>query len=245
MNDDITFIIPNRDGKNIDFVLMQLHKFYPDSKYIVITQNDDKPFVRGQLFNIAYNYVDTKYMCFIDNDIFFTKPIDLIGIYNKLNCIALQPFTHIQQVGICLGRKRFDIFEYRKKKTNSKGGITFISKNNFESINGMSNLYVGWGYEDNEFDSRSNSIKDITGTISHIMHPRRNQKTKDLELNKKYYKERDNRNSQLDGYKNTTYNLTKDEIIDNVRYLYVENIYVNSDFTYKDLLDEHYLIHDM
>ena len=42
----ITFIIPNRGGKHIDFVIKQLKLFYPDEKYMVIIQEDNEPFKR-------------------------------------------------------------------------------------------------------------------------------------------------------------------------------------------------------
>ena len=85
----ITFIIPNRGGKHIDFVIKQLKLFYPDEKYMVIIQEDNEPFKRGQLFNISYKYTDTEYLCFIDNDIFFKNFVDLIKIYKDKICKIL------------------------------------------------------------------------------------------------------------------------------------------------------------
>ena len=96
----ITFIIPNRGGKHIDFVINQLKKFYPDEKYLVVIQEDNEPFKRGPIFNVSYNYVNTEYLCFIDNDIFFKNYVDLIGIYKKKGCQVLQPFNVIEQVTI-------------------------------------------------------------------------------------------------------------------------------------------------
>ena len=46
MTSKITFIIPNRGGKHIDFVINQLKKYWPNEEYIVINQEDNEPFKR-------------------------------------------------------------------------------------------------------------------------------------------------------------------------------------------------------
>ena len=148
MTSKITFIIPNRGGKHIDFVINQLKKYWPNEEYIVINQEDNEPFKRGQLFNIASNYVNTEYLCFIDNDLFFKQKIDLIGEYNK-GCQILMPFNIIEQVEI-----KGDSYKTTKtgkaitlegdNRFGPRGGISFISKNmanKLENILGI-DIYI-------------------------------------------------------------------------------------------------------
>lgn len=237
MDNQITFIIPNRGGKHINFIIKRLNAFYPGSKYIVITQDDNKPFMRGQLWNIAYKYIDTDYMCFIDNDMFFPKFVDLIKAYNQLNCIALQPFKIIRQVEIVNGATVKKLSEARKG-IYGKGGATFISKSNFEKIGGMSNLYIGYGCEDSDFDYRSGGIADINEVICHIQHKRRNNDYH-WDINKQIFNDVKNRDTQKDSFADTKYTLVKESIDGNTTLLSVKDIIVDESFEYQDILKKH------
>ena len=186
----ITFIIPNRGGKYIDFVINQLKKFYPDEKYLVVIQEDNEPFKRGPIFNVSYNYVNTEYLCFIDNDIFFKNYVDLIGIYKKKGCQVLQPFNVIEQVTIT--DDSYTVTKIGKPNiiTNDhtfgpRGGITFVSRDVFKELNGFSSLLMGYGYEDNEFACRCDKDKfvNIDNHICHITHPTRDTKNLHQQLN--------------------------------------------------------------
>lgn len=235
-SENITFIIPNRGGKNIKYVIDKLMEFYPYSKFIVITQNDNDPFMRGQLFNIAYKYCETKYMCFIDNDMFFPKYVDFIGTYNSLNCLAIQPFVNIQQVKI--SKKSYEVLSEAPKNPFGKGGATFVSKENFEKINGYSNLYKGYGCEDTDFNYRCGGLREINIPICHIKHERRNNDWH-WDVNKKLSATRHLRNKSKDGFNNTIANINKNHKIKNVHYLSVSNITVDDDFIYKKELALH------
>jgi pyruvyl transferase EpsO len=186
----ITFIIPNRGGKNIDFVIRRLRSFYPDEKYMVINQEDNEPFKRGPLFNVAYHYVDTEYLCLIDNDLFFKTYVDLIGIYKKRGCQVMQPFNVIEQVTLKDGS--YEVTKVGKPNviTNDhtfgpRGGITFVSREVFKNLNGFSSLLMGYGYEDNEFACRCAAGKfiNIDNHICHITHPTRDTKNLHQQLN--------------------------------------------------------------
>jgi hypothetical protein len=236
----ISFIIPNRGGKNIKFVCDRLKELYKDCEIVVVTQDDNAPFARGQLFNIGYKYATNNYMCFIDNDMFFPKYIDLEKVYENKKCMALQPFETIIQVEIT-GKNSYRIKSSAKKIDTAKGGATFISKENFQKANGMSNLYIGWGREDNEFDKRTNGIADIKESICHIEHPiRKNVNPKNTELNRVYYRTRDTRNYMNDGYRNTMYDVLSNTVVDGVRYVNVKGIRVNRSFRYKKLFENHF-----
>lgn len=236
----ISFIIPNRGGKNIKFVSDRLRELYKDCEIIVVTQDDEAPFARGQLFNIGYRYATNEYMCFIDNDMFFPKYIDLEGLYKKKKCMALQPFETIIQVEIT-GENTYTKKSSAKKIPMAKGGATFISKENFRKANGMSNLYIGWGREDNEFDKRVKGIADIKENICHIEHPRRLQlNRKNSLLNMEYYDTTDKRDASKDGYNDTLYDLVSNTVNDGIRYVNVKNVRVSEGFPYKELFDKHF-----
>ena len=72
-DNEITFIICNRGGDKLFYCIDKINDLYPYSKYIVVNQDDDLPFMRGQLFNIGVKFSTTKYICLIDNDIFFNE----------------------------------------------------------------------------------------------------------------------------------------------------------------------------
>ena len=240
----ISFIIPNRGGKNIKFICDKLKELYKDCEIVVVTQEDNNPFARGQLFNIGYKHTVGEYMCFIDNDIFFQKYVDLISMYKNGKCIAMQPFDTIAQVTLA-GNGRYTITSQNRLGPSSKGGITFISRQNFEKINGMSNLYLGWGYEDNEFDCRSGDIARMKGVVCHITHPtRNNDNQKNTSLNKSYFSDRSKRDYKGDGYLDTVYDIVSDEKDGTVRNLVIKNIRVDETFKYKNLYDRHFNWHN-
>ena len=186
----ITFIIPNRGGKHIDFVIKQLKRFYPNEKYVVVVQEDNEPFKRGPIFNVSYEYTDTEYLCFIDNDIFFKNFVDLIGIYKTRGCQVLQPFNVIEQVTIT--GDTYTVTKVGKPNIitdnhtfGPRGGITFVSRETFKNLNGFSSLLMGYGYEDNEFACRCGKGKfiNINNHICHITHPTRDTKNLHQQLN--------------------------------------------------------------
>lgn len=186
----ITFVIPNRGGKHIDFVIKQLKRFYPNEKYVVVVQEDNEPFKRGPIFNVSYEYTDTEYLCFIDNDIFFKNFVDLIGIYKNRGCQVLQPFNVIEQV--TLTGESYTVTKIGKPNIitdnhtfGPRGGITFVSRETFKNLNGFSSLLMGYGYEDNEFACRCGKGKfiNINNHICHITHPTRDTKNLHQQLN--------------------------------------------------------------
>jgi hypothetical protein len=193
--------------------------------------------MRGQLFNIAYKFVDTAYMCYIDNDMFFPEYIDLVSIYNNLGCKALQPFNVIRQVAI-KNNGEIETISEAPKNIHGKGGVTFISKSKFEDVGGMSNLYIGYGCEDTDFDYRCNGIVDIDATICHIQHERRNNDTH-WGINKKISSDKDKRNISQDNYNHTQYTITSDKTEGNVKYISVKDITVHKNFAYNAILKRH------
>ena len=152
---DTTIVIPNRDGKVLDFVIRKMKSIYKNSQFLVITQEDDKVFMKGQLLNIAARLVSTKYIMFLDNDMFLNEYIDLEKIYNENSCVVYQPFTHIAQVYLdsneeyqVLYTDRRSFYQYNELQNFntgvSCGGCIFMSVENFKKYYDYSNLYLGW-----------------------------------------------------------------------------------------------------
>ena len=122
-------IISYLKSKNIDFEI------------IVIDQDDAKNFNRGKLLNIGFieaKKMKCDYVVFHDVDMI---PIDVdysycdYPVHLSTNFIADGEFNRIV----------FD--EYF-------GGVTLFPVDVFETINGYSNEYWGWGYEDNDLLDR-------------------------------------------------------------------------------------------
>ena len=113
-------------SKNIDFEI------------VIVEQLDDKPFNRGKLLNIGYikaKQLGCDYIAFHDVDMI---PIEVDYSYSE---IPLHLATHFE-------------LEYEKAKNlqfdDYFGGVTMMSNKIFETINGYSNLYWGWGFEDDD-----------------------------------------------------------------------------------------------
>ena len=109
----------------------------------VIEQDDQLPFNRGNLLNIGYYEAMKLYPklnCFIfhDVDIF---PLDLRQLYT---C------SHTPR-HLC---SYIDKFRYVLIYPNLFGGGIAINGNQFAQANGYSNLYSGWGGEDDDFYER-------------------------------------------------------------------------------------------
>lgn len=119
-------------SKNIDFEI------------IIVEQNDDKPFNRGKLLNVGYikaKSLGCDYIVFHDVDMI---PIDVDYTYSE---VPLHLATNFE-------------LEYEKAKNlqfdDYFGGVTMLSNSVFEKVNGYSNLYWGWGFEDDDLLFRCN-----------------------------------------------------------------------------------------
>ena len=105
---------------------------------IIVEQLDDKPFNRGKLLNIGYikaKALGCEYIVFHDVDMI---PIEVDYSYSELPMHLATNFE----------------LEYDKSKNltfdDYFGGVTMFTADTFEKINGYSNLYWGWGFEDDD-----------------------------------------------------------------------------------------------
>jgi hypothetical protein len=136
-------IVPYRDRKS-DLSKFSSHmaEYFKDKeiKYdiIVINQDNAKQFNRGMLLNIGYTYakkLGCDYIVFHDVDML---PINVDYSYSK------KPLHLATNFVLEEGEKTREIFD------EYFGGVTMFTIEDFEKINGYSNKYWGWGYEDTE-----------------------------------------------------------------------------------------------
>jgi len=116
-------IIPYLNERGIDFEL------------IVIEQDDGKAFNRGKLLNVGFIYAKKSkcdYVVFHDVDMI---PEDVDYTYSEVP---------IQMATTFIGETNRIVFD------EYFGGVTMFPVDMFEHINGYSNDYWGWGYEDTD-----------------------------------------------------------------------------------------------
>jgi hypothetical protein len=101
----------------------------------IIEQSKEKSFNRGKLLNVGYKYAVEKgcdYFVFHDVDML---PEDVDYSYSEK---PLHLATHLQQ------------HDYETTFFDYFGGVTMFTKKDFKTINGYSNEYWGWGFEDDD-----------------------------------------------------------------------------------------------
>jgi hypothetical protein len=113
------------DSKNIEFEL------------IVIEQSDNLPFNRGKLLNVGFDNakkLGCNYVVFHDVDMI---PVKVDYSYSDTPLHLATNFEFNPNI------KRIIFDEYF-------GGVTMFPVEDFEKINGYSNEYWGWGFEDDD-----------------------------------------------------------------------------------------------
>jgi hypothetical protein len=136
-------IIPYRDRQEqlqtfIPYMHKYLHFHKITFKIIVVEQSDTDLFNKGVLYNIAIKYIkefESKgqnrniYVCLHDVDI---MPVKGTNYYKPDD----NSVVHLYGYNFCLG------------------GVLLINLDDYLKLNGLSNLYEGWGFEDNDFKRR-------------------------------------------------------------------------------------------
>lgn len=235
----VTFIFVNRNGANLWDAIHNVQTVYSDytQDIIVVEQADGLPFLRGQLFNIGVRYATGEYIALSDNDMYHLNKVPWIYIYNKVQK-PLIGFKYISQVTLNNGTP---IITSTNECPTGFGGFNFMKRDDFIKFNGFSNLFVGWGFEDNAYSKRFNYLR-IPNNLGHITHPIRNYKyAKNREYNLHLLNTIHNRDASLDGYNQTRYNIISDNTVtNNVRLIKVDRITVCDNFTYMKELKHHY-----
>ena len=124
--------------KFINHITLYLKKTNIEYEIIIVNQDDAKLFNRGMLLNIGFKQAKKlrcDYVVFHDVDML---PIDVDYSYSD---IPLHLSTNFE---LEVGEKERIIFD------TYFGGVTMFPNNIFEKIDGYSNKYWGWGYEDDD-----------------------------------------------------------------------------------------------
>lgn len=238
---EVTFIIVNRGGKEIDRVVKNFNetfkKYFSNIEFIIVEQRDNLPFKRGQLYNIGVGFCKSEYIGLIDNDIINLDSFDPIQKYNEFGGPYVS-FDVITQIRF----KNGDDYEklFSEKRPSGFGAFDFMKRDDFMKVNGFSNLCIGWGAEDNILNEKI-KFKRFVHALGHITHPKRvNKEQKLSDYNKVVYKKylAKTINGDYDGCKQTTFRLINSETIGNVTYLMVDDIGVSDDFKYKKEYNE-------
>jgi hypothetical protein len=144
-------VIPYRDRLEQLDLFKKSMKHYLHAKgipfeIIIVEQDWAKIFNRGKLLNIGYK-VASSLLC------------DYV-VFHDIDMIPLDVDYSYEEAPIHLATQRLDFDEYF-------GGVTLFPSQLFEKINGYSNEYWGWGFEDDDLLHRCkvNNIPLDTKTI--------------------------------------------------------------------------------
>jgi hypothetical protein len=137
-------IVPYRNRKKQLREFSRNIKFYLDNLNIpyhvfVIHQDDAKQFNRGSLLNIGFKYAEKNrcdYVVFHDIDMI---PLSVDYSYSETPLHLATNFTTVDE-------------NEKPKETFDEyfGGVTMFTMEDFKKIDGYSNKYWGWGYEDTD-----------------------------------------------------------------------------------------------
>jgi len=127
-------------------------------KVIIVEQDDAKLFNRGMLLNIGYYYakkIRCDYVVFHDIDML---PIDVDYSYTD------HPIHLATDIIPDKDESKREIFD------SYFGGVTMFPIDDFEKINGYSNKYWGWGFEDDDllFRCKLNDLKLESKIIKNV-----------------------------------------------------------------------------
>jgi hypothetical protein len=109
-----------------------------DHNIFIVEQDGAKQFNRGMLLNVGFKYAlnhNCDYVVFHDIDML---PMDVNYSYSDKPLHLSTNFTHVKN------EKERDMFE------EYFGGVTMFPVDDFKKINGYSNKYWAWGYEDDD-----------------------------------------------------------------------------------------------
>ncbi|XP_070598286.1 beta-1,4-galactosyltransferase 1 [Erythrolamprus reginae] len=143
----VAIIIPfrNRD-EHLKYWLFYLHPILKrqqlDYGIYVINQDGDETFNRAKLLNIGFKEALKEY----DYDCFVFSDVDLIPMDDRNIYKCYDQPRHLSV--------SMDKFGFRLPYNQYFGGVSALSKEQFQKINGFPNNYWGWGGEDDDIYNR-------------------------------------------------------------------------------------------
>ncbi|CAH1738554.1 unnamed protein product [Aphis gossypii] len=151
----IAILVPYRNRfKNLCWFLLNLHPFLTKQKldYTIFiieqfsessSKEDDGRFNRGKLLNIGY----TEALKLSDFDCFFFHDVDLLPMNNG-NIYSCPDQPRHLAVAVDKYNNKLPYGQYF-------GGVVGMSRTHFKLINGFSNIFWGWGGEDDDLYYRT------------------------------------------------------------------------------------------
>lgn len=147
---NVAIVLPYRNRKTQLTIFMNyIHPFLQaqklDYRIFVVEQSEGREFNRAKLFNVGYSEAikSNEYHCFIFQD------IDLIP-QNLDNIYACTKMPRHMSSSV-------NTFRYTLPYTGLFGGAVALTRQQFQRANGFSNVFYGWGGEDDDFYSRLQS----------------------------------------------------------------------------------------
>ncbi|KAK4873417.1 hypothetical protein RN001_015446 [Aquatica leii] len=143
---EVAVIVPYRNRQTqLQLFLNYMHAFLQQQKLkyriFVVEQNDAFPFNRAKMLNVGANEaMKMNFPCLIlhDVDLFPLNPKNLYACFKKPRHMS----------------SSVDTFRFNLPYLSLFGGVIAIQLEHFKLVNGMSNMFDGWGGEDDDFFTR-------------------------------------------------------------------------------------------
>lgn len=147
----VAIIVPFRDRQiHLKMFLRHMHPFLQRQHLhygiFVVEQTDQEPFNRALLMNIGYTEalrIDSSFDCFVFHD------VDLLPLDDRIHYSCKEQPVHLSA--------NVDVHGNRLMYQNLFGGASMLSRDMMEKVNGFSNLFFGWGGEDDDMSFRVRS----------------------------------------------------------------------------------------
>lgn len=179
-------IIVINDDAVLDKELLELRDTYPYANFFFFKNEDE--FKKSAAFNFGAGMATGDIFCFYDTDVL----IDDVYLCDSSEMIELGEADHVYPyngVFVDIEKEEFPKFlehfnlshlvrglqestigwhgnNMTVASTTSPGGVTMISRAAFDRMNGFDENFVGWGFEDTDFERRSRKVNIVSRIIA-------------------------------------------------------------------------------
>ena len=152
-NRKLTVLIPYRDREEnlsvfIPYFKSFMKNYHPEINYniVIIEQGNNKTFNKGLLFNAGFLLTSGS------TDYYALHDVDALPLSSDYSYHVEPQHLFVNT----LEQSNNGIFRNinREALYKNKGGVITVSKEIFKLVNGFSNNYWGWGFEDDDFSFR-------------------------------------------------------------------------------------------
>ena len=213
----LAIIVPYRNREEHLRVFVPYMQNFLGTKYdyeiIVVEQCDNKPFNRAKLINIGFDVMKHKY------DFFCFHDVDLLPI-NQASYAEVACPTHLSAMNGSWP-ENLDDYDWQPLYEKAFGGAVMFPKKDFIKINGFSNIFWGWGGEDDEALERcikeNCRVERRWNQYKCLPHVKENKETHGVKKNKKILYAA--RNKENIDYKKDGLNSLKYKMLSKTRYV--------------------------